>query len=219
MATPRPASLARRVLPAVAIAGLSGGILVKLDHPAPASASGGLEATATTRAGRTTTAVDRADDAVETPSTTRPRTTTTIARTPRTTVAAGRTTPTIPATRPAASTATPSTAVPATDAPAQAVEAAGTCDTEPVAGPTVSTRWGPVQVAAVFDADGALCDVEVLQYPADHRKSVSINQRALPVLTREALAAASADIDIVTGATITSDAYATSLQAILDGRA
>jgi len=92
------------------------------------------------------------------------------------------------------------------------------CTGAAVDGPTVETRWGPVQVAAVFTAAGRLCEVQALVSPSDHRKSVQINQYALPVLHREALATGSAAIDIVSGATITSDAYATSLQAIIDAR-
>ncbi len=227
MAAPRPASLARRALPALAIAGLSGGILVKLDNPAPAAASGGI-GNAATRAGRSpTTTTGAADDSVQTPTTVRPRTTTTVAGSARTTAPAAKVAPTTTPARPAATTIAPGTRAPAAPttratvapaAPAPTAADAGACTAEPVAGPTVSTRWGPVQVAAVFSTAGALCDVEVLQYPSDHRKSVAINQRALPMLTREAVAAGSADIDIVSGATITSDAYATSLQAILDRR-
>lgn len=222
MASPRPASLARRALPALAIAGLSAGVLLELDRPSsPAEASSG-QATGTTARARATTVPTAAEDEA-TPTTARARATTPTTARARatTTVPGGRTTPTTSAARPAATRPTTPATVPATEAPAPETPAevsGGACDTGPVEGPVVSTRWGPVQVAAVFDAGGALCDVQVLQYPSDHRKSVSINQRALPVLTREAVASGSADIQFVTGATITSDAYARSLQAILDGR-
>jgi uncharacterized protein with FMN-binding domain len=63
---------------------------------------------------------------------------------------------------------------------------------------------------------GALTNVDALQTPDSHRKSVSINQRATPVLRQEALKAQSADINAVSGATITSEAYRESLQAALD---
>lgn len=212
MATPRPASLARRALPMLVIAGASGALLVKLDNPAssalPAADPAGNAAVpdaSTAHRPSGTAAASSADDGATASSSaaTLPRTTPTAAK-------GDVTPPTTSAGRPSASTAAP--AAPATAAASTA------CTGEPVNGPTVNTRWGPVQVAAVFDGGGALCDVQVLQYPDSHGKSVRINQRALPVLKREALAAQSADIDIVTGATITSDAYAQSLQSILDNR-
>lgn len=43
-----------------------------------------------------------------------------------------------------------------------------------------------------------------------------INARALPVLTEETVAAQSADIDTVSGATVTSDGYRESLQVAFD---
>ena len=51
---------------------------------------------------------------------------------------------------------------------------------------------------------------------ADDRKSVSINERALPTLIQEALTAQSADVDTVSGATYTSNSYRDSLQSAID---
>ena len=67
-----------------------------------------------------------------------------------------------------------------------------------------------------MSADGTICDVEVLEYPSEDRKSLSINQQALPTLIEATLSAQSADVDTVSGATYTSNAYRQSLQAILD---
>lgn len=103
-------------------------------------------------------------------------------------------------------------AAPATTATAES------CTSEVIAGSVVSTRFGPIQVAARLDADGGLCDVSVLQYPDGDRHSLSINERAIPVLNRQALAAGSADIDGVSGATVTTRGYQQSLQAILDSQ-
>ena len=83
-----------------------------------------------------------------------------------------------------------------------------------VAGPVVSTRWGPVQVEVVV-ADGRLTDVVALQLPTG-RRSGDISDYSEPILREEALRAQSANIDLVSGATYTSDAYAQSLQAALD---
>ena len=83
-----------------------------------------------------------------------------------------------------------------------------------VDGPVVSTRFGPVQVEIVV-ADGRISDVVALQLPTG-RHSGQISAYAAPILRQEALQAQSASIDIVSGATYTSDAYAQSLQAALD---
>ena len=58
--------------------------------------------------------------------------------------------------------------------------------------------------------------VDVVRYPAQDRRDQEINGYALPLLTQEAIAAQSADIDVVSGATFTSDGYTRSLQSALD---
>ena len=82
-------------------------------------------------------------------------------------------------------------------------------------GESTSTEWGDVQVVITV-ADGRITDVQVPEYPDGNRKDQQINARALPVLTKETLAAQSADIDMVSGATVTSEGYLTSLQSALD---
>ena len=81
-------------------------------------------------------------------------------------------------------------------------------------GPVVDTRYGPVQVEIVV-AGGQLQDVVAIQLPTG-RRSGQISNAAAPILREEALQAKSASIDMVSGATYTSDAYAQSLQAALD---
>ena len=56
----------------------------------------------------------------------------------------------------------------------------------------------------------------VLQIPNRDRKDVQINNRAVPILNAEAVQAQSADIDMVSGATVTSVAYIQSLQSAID---
>ena len=82
-------------------------------------------------------------------------------------------------------------------------------------GESASTRWGPVQVQITV-ADGRVTDVTVVDYPSGNGKDQQINARALPVLVQETLDAQSADIDMVSGATVTSDGYVESLQSALD---
>ncbi|GAA3577025.1 hypothetical protein GCM10022197_37800 [Microlunatus spumicola] len=65
-------------------------------------------------------------------------------------------------------------------------------------------------------ADGKVTKVEVPVSPSGNGRDVEINDRALPVLVQETLDAQSADIDMVSGATVTSDGYVTSLQSALD---
>lgn len=82
-------------------------------------------------------------------------------------------------------------------------------------GDTFTNRWGPVQVQVVY-AGGSITDVVVLRYPDGDRKSVSINQRALPRLEASAIAVQSAAVSRVSGATYTWRSYRQSLQSAID---
>ena len=84
-----------------------------------------------------------------------------------------------------------------------------------VQGAQEMTRYGVVQVQVVI-TDGAITDVTALEYPQTDRKDQQINNRALPLLKAQVLAAQSAKIDGVSGATFTTDGYVTSLQSALD---
>jgi FMN-binding protein len=85
-----------------------------------------------------------------------------------------------------------------------------------VANGTVSqTRWGPVQVQVTI-AGGRITDVKTLQQPNGNFRDQEINSYAVPQLRQEVLSAQSANIDTVSGATVTSDGYISSLQAALD---
>jgi uncharacterized protein with FMN-binding domain len=82
-------------------------------------------------------------------------------------------------------------------------------------GSVAQTRWGPVQVTITV-TDGKITSVAVPTYPNSNGKDKAINAHALPILKQETLAAQSADIDTVSGATVTSRGYTQSLQAALD---
>ncbi|BCY12385.1 FMN-binding protein [Actinoplanes sp. L3-i22] len=82
-------------------------------------------------------------------------------------------------------------------------------------GDSASTRWGDVQVAITV-ADGKITAVTVPVYPSENGRDQEINASALPTLVQETLAAQSADIDTVSGATVTSGGYLQSLQSALD---
>ena len=82
-------------------------------------------------------------------------------------------------------------------------------------GQDAPNQYGDVQVEVVVSG-GRISDVKVLQLPSDRARSEEISQIAGPMLHDEALQAQSAQIDIVSGATFTSESYAESLQSALD---
>ncbi|MFB7126360.1 FMN-binding protein [Kitasatospora sp. NPDC056273] len=100
-------------------------------------------------------------------------------------------------------------------APSSSASAAATGATRKVSGDTVNTRYGPVQVQVTL-AGSRITAVDVVKYPNSERRDREINSSALPVLNQEALSAQSAAIDVVSGATYTSDGYVRSLQSALD---
>jgi uncharacterized protein with FMN-binding domain len=77
-------------------------------------------------------------------------------------------------------------------------------------GPTVDAFYGLVQVQATVQ-DGKLSQVQFLNYPHDRRTSQQINSQAMPWLTQEAIQVQSANVNIISGATLTSQAFAQSL--------
>ncbi len=77
-------------------------------------------------------------------------------------------------------------------------------------GSVADAQWGVVQVKAVI-THGKISDVQFLQYPNDRSRSIYINSIADPQLSSEAIQAQSAKVDIVTGATDSSDAFMQSL--------
>ena len=82
-------------------------------------------------------------------------------------------------------------------------------------GDTVQTQWGPVQVRITVTG-GTITDVTAVQYPSGNPRDQEINAYALPVLHDSVLNAQSARIDMVSGATVTSQGYLGSLQSALD---
>jgi uncharacterized protein with FMN-binding domain len=88
-------------------------------------------------------------------------------------------------------------------------------DGSTVTGTVAQTRWGPVQVRLTL-AGGKITAVDVLQYPDGNNRDREINDDALPVLVQETISAQNADIDMVSGATVTSTGYVESLQSALD---
>jgi uncharacterized protein with FMN-binding domain len=77
-------------------------------------------------------------------------------------------------------------------------------------GSVADAFYGKLQVAAVI-SNGKLTDVTFLQYPNDQKESQQVNGRSNPILKSEAIAAQSAKVDIVSGATQSSEAFQQSL--------
>lgn len=81
-------------------------------------------------------------------------------------------------------------------------------------GQVADAFYGDLQVKAVV-SKGKISDVQFLKYPNDRGESIQINTQAMPYLKAEAIAAQSAQVDIVTGATQTSEAFRVTLGSAL----
>lgn len=90
-------------------------------------------------------------------------------------------------------------------------------DTVTIVGSVAQTRYGAVQVSVTFTGS-TITDVQTLQAPDRERRSLEISQESTPILAQEVVAAQSAQIDTVSGATYTTDGYRESVQAAIDQR-
>ena len=81
-------------------------------------------------------------------------------------------------------------------------------------GSVADAFYGNIQVQAVI-TNGQISDVIFLQYPNDRSTSIAINTQAMPYLKQEAIQAQSAQVDIVSGASDTSQAFQQSLASAL----
>lgn len=91
----------------------------------------------------------------------------------------------------------------------------GDAGTGTFTGQAAKMQYGTVQVQITAE-NGKIVAAKALQAPDDNPTSTSINKMAIPKLNQEAIAAGSAKIDAVSGATYTSSAYKESLQSALD---
>jgi uncharacterized protein with FMN-binding domain len=115
-------------------------------------------------------------------------------------------------TTPPAVVGTPSTSTSPDGSPSTS---AGASATRTITGDAADTRYGPVQVRITV-SNGRLTAVDAIEYPTESPRDAQINSYAVPQLNQEALAARSAQIDMISGATYTSQGYVTSLQSALD---
>jgi uncharacterized protein with FMN-binding domain len=127
----------------------------------------------------------------------------------------------------APSTTAPATTAPPTSSPAGSSPASSTTAppaTTAPAGPAsytgadVTYVYGTVQVRITV-AGKRITAISIPQESANDPHSADINGQAIPILTQEALAAQGVRIDVVSGATYTSDAFAQALQSAISKEA
>jgi uncharacterized protein with FMN-binding domain len=119
------------------------------------------------------------------------------------------TNPTAPATN------TPASPIPAPKSTPTPTTPAGQFKDGEYTGDVADAFYGKVQVKAVV-ANGKLTDVQFLQYPNDRGETAQISTRMMPILKSEVTKAQSANVDIVSGATQSSEAFVKSLQSALN---
>jgi uncharacterized protein with FMN-binding domain len=81
-------------------------------------------------------------------------------------------------------------------------------------GPVITTPFSVIQVEATVRR-GRLIGVRTVALTGDGPHTQALNARAEPILRREALRAGSAKIDVVSGATFTSESWIQSLRAAM----
>jgi uncharacterized protein with FMN-binding domain len=176
------------------------------------SLAGGSTSTTTTT---TTTTTPATTAATPTPATTKKSTTTTTKKTTtkKTTTKKSSTSTSSSSTSNGSSSSSGSTTTTAsTPTPASTPQSSGVSGT--FTGAAANTRYGPVQVQITV-VNGKITNAIALTYPTESFRDQQINQQAIPYLIQETLAAQSANIQGVGGASYTSQGWADSLQSAL----
>jgi uncharacterized protein with FMN-binding domain len=93
----------------------------------------------------------------------------------------------------------------------------GHAATRVITGSVASTAYGPMQVQTTMTG-ARITNVTVVQQTNAGAYSSQLDSVAIPKLTSETLAAQSAKVDAVSGASYTSQGYIQSLQSALDQR-
>jgi len=121
--------------------------------------------------------------------------------------------------QPVATAATSTTAQPATSGASTTASSSATSSSAykdgTFNGSSVSTRYGTVKIAITVSS-GKITSVNFLSLPDNDMRSSMISSQASPILQSQTLAAQSASIDGVSGATYTSEGYVQSLQSAID---
>jgi uncharacterized protein with FMN-binding domain len=82
-------------------------------------------------------------------------------------------------------------------------------------GADAPNEYGDVVVEVVV-SNGKISDIKALALPSDRERSIQLSAYVAPLLHDEVLTAQNAQIDMVSGATLTSNSYAESVQSALD---
>jgi len=109
-------------------------------------------------------------------------------------------------------TTTPKTAASAAPSTAASKAASGT---RTLTGSSIDTRYGAVQVEIKVSGK-TITAVNAVALPDQDGHSAQISQYCAPILSQEAMSAQSAQIQMISGATFTSDGYIQSLQSAID---
>ena len=118
---------------------------------------------------------------------------------------------TVPSTKSSAKSAQASAAA---STPSPAPKPTGQYKDGTYTGGSADAYYGSVQVEAIIQG-GKIAGVKFLNYPQSHQVSVYINSQAMPYLTQEAIQAQNANVNIISGATFTSQAFIQSLASAL----
>ena len=133
---------------------------------------------------------------------------------PRTTVPASTAPPRSATTSPPDPATTPATAPATTPGPTPSPPTTAG-QTRTITGDPFDNQYGTVQVQVTLQGN-RITGIVTVQMPDSHRRSAEISQAVEPILQQEVLQAQSAQIDLVSGATFTSESYSQSLQSALD---
>ncbi len=111
--------------------------------------------------------------------------------------------------------ATPTPSASATDSAGSSSSGSQKSSAGTFTGEVAQTRWGPVQVEITVK-NGKITTAQAVQYPNGNGRDQEINAYAVPALNQATVSAQSAQIDALSGATVTSDGYIQSLQSAID---
>ena len=118
--------------------------------------------------------------------------------------------PTPSETPSSAASATPATAATPTATPKPTPVPTNQPANGSFTGADIQTQFGDVQVRITVTG-GRITDVSALQMPTDRARSAEITQYVTPLLRSEVIQAQSPRIDVISGASFTSEAYAESV--------
>ena len=99
-------------------------------------------------------------------------------------------------------------------APAHAAPTQGKLVDGTYTGQTANAYYGNIQVQVVVQ-NGAIVGFRLLSYPSHTGTSIEINRQALPILAQEVVAAQNTQVDFVSGATLSSEAFLRSVASAL----